>query len=80
MKPQHRRQVLANFLDQHGPLTLRELGRKTGRNITDIERDLHAMEDQGSVKRTENEGWRNSTVGRFTYSLLARRRDPWREA
>lgn len=72
MKPQHRRQVLANFLDHHGPLTLRELGRKVGTNISDIESDLRALEDEGRVSKKENEGWlgRNrDKVGRYTYKL-----------
>ena len=46
-----RRQHLAQMLDDHGPLTLRELGRKTGIDITTIGADLRAMAGDGIVSK-----------------------------
>lgn len=46
-----RRQHLAQMLDDHGPMTLRELGRKTGIDITTIGADLRAMVSDGVVSK-----------------------------
>lgn len=46
-----RRAHLAQILDDHGPLTLRELGRKTGIDITTIGADLRAMVSDGVVSK-----------------------------
>lgn len=46
-----RRTHLAQMLDDHGPLTLRELGRKTGIDITTIGADLRCMVGDGVVSK-----------------------------
>lgn len=72
MRPAKRRQVIANMLDHEGPLTIRELGALVSIDHTTISVDLHNMELEGIVSRTENEGWRArpaSKRSRFTYKL-----------
>lgn len=57
MKPEHRRQVIANFLDHDGPMTLRALSVKAAIDHSTLHRDLAAMETRGRVSKEENPGW-----------------------
>lgn len=71
MKPENRRQVIANFLDNEGPMTVRALGEKTALEHSTIQRDLAIMETRGRVSRAENPGWRRRGLktARYVYKL-----------
>lgn len=49
-----RRDLLAKMLDEHGPMTLREMGRKSGIDITTIGVDLRRLAREGVVSKQGN--------------------------
>lgn len=58
MSPAKRETVLVNFLEFDGPMTIRELAEKTGRDQTGVGNDLNRLFQSGVVNREEVEGWR----------------------
>lgn len=57
MTPAKRETVLVNFLEFEGPLSIRALAEKTGRDQTTIGNDLNRLLQSGVVKRQEVENW-----------------------
>lgn len=50
-----RRDVLAALLDEHGPMTLREMGRKSGIDLTTIAADMRFFAREGVVSKQGRE-------------------------
>lgn len=50
-----RRDILATLLDEHGPLTLRDMGRKSGIDLTTIAADMRFLAREGVVSKQGKE-------------------------
>lgn len=73
MKQESRRQVIVNFLDHEGPMTLRTLSAKSGMDQTTLQRDLDWLVAAEIVAKDENpsDSWFKAKAGlRFTYKLM----------
>ncbi len=57
MTPAKRETVLVNFLEFEGPLSIRALAEKTGRDQTSVGNDLNRLLQSGVVARDEVENW-----------------------
>jgi len=55
--PAKRETVLVNFLEFEGPLSIRALAEKTGRDQTSVGNDLNRLLQSGVVARDEVENW-----------------------
>lgn len=57
MSPAKRETVIVNFLEFEGPLTIRALAEKTGRDQSGVGEDLNRLLRSGVVAREEVENW-----------------------
>lgn len=57
MTPAKRETVLVNFLECEGPLSIRALAEKTGRDQSGVGDDLNRLLQSGVVKREQVENW-----------------------
>lgn len=62
MNAAKRETVIVNFLEFDGPMTIRELAAKTGRDQTGVGNDLNRLLQGGVVARDEVEGWSHGTL------------------